>query len=89
MYCSFQAKLDGYIADVRRGKKLLDDQQAAIDKYHEVVQALDLTKELSGQFKQLAVDEEKARKKQAKRDQQDKNKDQVKKVAAALETQVR
>ncbi len=81
--------MDGYIADDKQGKKLEDDQRAAIAKYAEVVQSLDLARELSGQFKQLATDEEKARKKQAKKDGQERAKAEVRKVAAVLEIQVR
>ncbi len=76
------------MADDKQGKNLEDDQRAAMAKYGEVLQSLELARELSGQFKQLAIDEEKAKKKQTKKDAQDKAKSEVKKVAAALEIQV-
>ena len=65
-----------------------DDQKAAIAKYEEVVQNLEFSRDLSNQFKTLAIDEDKARKKQAKKETQEKAKNETKKVTAVLEMQV-
>lgn len=60
----------------------------AISKYDEVAQNLDFARDLSNQFKTLALDEDKARKKMNKKEKQEKAKGDVMKVASALEIQV-
>merc|ERR1712088_266062 len=82
-----KGKLDGYRADYQRGKTLNDDQKAAIAKYDEVLQTLEFARELSAQFKTLAIEEEKTRKKQIKKDLQEKNKAEIERIAATIEIQ--
>lgn len=82
-----KGKLDGYRADYQRGKTLNDDQKAAIAKYDEVLQTLEFARELSGQFKTLALEEEKNRKKQIKKEQRERNKMEIERVASTLEIQ--
>merc|ERR1719180_678293 len=79
-----KGKLDGYREDKRRGKELNEDQKAAVAKYDEVVGTLDFARELTGQFTKLASDDAKDRKKQAKREQQEKARQELAKVAYML-----
>ena len=79
--------MDGYRADYQRGKTLNDDQKAAIAKYDEVLQTLEFARELSAQFKTLAIEEEKTRKKQIKKDLQEKNKAEIERIASTIEVQ--
>lgn len=82
-----KGKLDGYRADYQRGKTLNDDQKAAIAKYDEVSQNLDFARELSGQFKTLALEDEKTRKKVLKKEAQERAKNDCLKIASILEIQ--
>jgi len=82
-----KGKLDGYRADYQRGKTLNDDQKAAIAKYDEVLQTLEFARELSAQFKTLAIEEEKTRKKQIKKDLQERNKAEIERIASTIEVQ--
>merc|ERR1719422_1919072 len=82
-----KGKLDGYRADYQRGKTLNDDQKAAIAKYDEVLQTLEFARELSSQFKTLAIEEEKTRKKQIKKDLQERNKAEIERIASTIEVQ--
>ena len=54
----------------------------------QVLQNLEFARELSGQFKTLALEEEKNRKKQIKKEQQERNKMEIERVASTLEIQV-
>ena len=54
----------------------------------QVLQTLEFARELSGQFKTLALEEEKNRKKQIKKDQQERNKMEIERVASTMEIQV-
>ena len=78
--------MDGYRADYQRGKTLNDDQKAAIAKYDEVLQTLEFARELSAQFKTLAIEEEKTRKKQIKKDLQERNKAEIERIASTIES---
>jgi len=82
-----KGKLDGYRAEIQRGKTLNEDQKAAIAKYDEVLQTLEFARELSAQFKTLAVDEEKTRKKQIKKELQERNKVEIERIASTIEIQ--
>jgi hypothetical protein len=53
------------------------------------LQTLEFARELSAQFKTLSVEEEKARKKQVKKELQDRNKAEIERVASTIEIQVR
>lgn len=80
--------MDGYRADKQRGKTLNPDQEAAIEKYEEVLQSLEFARDLSVQFKTLVAEESKSRKKQVKKDLQERLKGETDRVAATLEIQV-
>jgi caprin-1 len=84
-----QVKLEGYREDARRGKELNEDQRVAVSKWDDVNQNLDFARELSGQFKSLVGEEEKAKKKAAKKDATDRAKAEVKKLAAVLQARYR
>ncbi len=79
-----QGKLDGYKSQYESGKELNDDQKSAIAKYDEVMQSLDFARELSGQFKGLAIDEEKNKKKQLKKEQLERTKSEIGHLATIL-----
>jgi len=82
-----KGKLDGYREDKRKGKVLNDDQNAAVSKYEEVIGNLEFARELTTQFKAMAVEEEKSRKKQLKKELQERNTSEIKKIASTLEIQ--
>lgn len=79
-----KGKLDGYREDSRRGKTLNEDQQAAVNKYDEVIGTLEFARELTGQFGKLAVDEAKDRKKSMKKEQQERARQELTKVSYVL-----
>lgn len=80
-----KAKLDGYRDDKDKGKVLDQDQKAAVAKYGEVLGNLEFAKELTTLFKTMALDEEKAKKKQLKKENQERHIAEIKKVASTLE----
>ncbi len=80
--------MDGYRADHASGKELNADQKAAIAKYDEVLQTLEFSRELSSQFKGLAAEEDKTRKKLARKEAQERSREEAKKIAGVLEVQV-
>jgi len=82
-----KGKLDGYREDKRKGKELNDDQNAAVSKYEEVLGNLEFARELTAQFKAMAIEEEKSRKKQLKKELQERNTLEIKKIASTLEIQ--
>ena len=53
-------------------------------RYDEVVGTLDFARELTGQFTKLASDDAKDRKKQAKREQQEKARQELAKVCSRM-----
>ena len=55
----------------------------------QVLQTLEFARELSSQFKTLAIEEEKTRKKQIKKDLQERNKVEIERIASTIEIQVR
>merc|ERR1712029_1311467 len=63
-----KGKLDGYREDNRKGKELTQDQKAAIAKYDEVMQNLEFARDLQNQFRNFLADEERQKKKQAKKE---------------------
>jgi len=75
-----KGKLDSYRDLLKRGKPLNEDQQAAVDKYEEVISTLDFTKELMGQFTKLAQDDARDKKKMAKKEQLERAKEELSKV---------
>jgi len=62
-------KLEEYRADQKKGQKLNEDQLSAVSKYDEVMRTLELTREMEKQFIGLANDAMKQQKKQAKKEQ--------------------
>lgn len=80
-----KVKLDGYRDEKNKGKVLNEDQKAAVAKYDEVIGTLEFARELTTQFKTMAVDEEKARKKQLKKENQERHITEIKKIASTLE----
>jgi len=62
-------KLEEYKSNQRKGEKLNEDQLSAVSKYDEVIRTLELTRELEKQFVSLANDAMKQQKKQAKKEQ--------------------
>lgn len=66
-------KLEEYKESQRKGQKLNEDQLLAVSRYDEVIRTLELSKELEKQFVTLANDSMKQQKKQAKRDQMERD----------------
>jgi hypothetical protein len=62
-------KLDEYKETQRKGTVLNEDQLSAVSRYDEVQRNLELTREMEKQFMTLASEATKQQKKQAKRDQ--------------------
>ena len=58
--------------------------QPPLLRYDEVVGTLDFARELTGQFTKLASDDAKDRKKQAKREQQEKARQELAKVCSIM-----
>ncbi len=79
--------MDGYKANYEQGKELNDDQKAAIAKYDEVMHGLEFSRELTGQFKTIADEEAKNRKKQLKKEQHDRIRNEIGRVATILGVQ--
>lgn len=82
-----KVKLDGYRDDKEKGKVLNDDQNVAVSKYDEVIGNLEFARELTTQFKSMAIEEEKARKKLLKKELQERHLNEIRKIASTLEIQ--
>jgi len=82
-----KGKLDGYRAEVNRGKKLNEDQELAVSKYDEVLGNLELVRDISTQVSKLVQDEAKDKKKMLKRELQDKTRAELAKVSYFLKVQ--
>ena len=89
MYLYLQGKLDGYKADMAKGKSLDGDRKAAIEKYNDVVVGLEVARDLVAQIKALSLEEAKKAKKASKKEQQEKYKAEIARVASTLEIQVK
>ena len=48
--------MDGYKDNLKRGRELNEDQRSAIEKYDELMQTLELVRELHAQFERQQVD---------------------------------
>ena len=83
-YLIFQGKLDGYREDNRKGKELNQDQKAAIAKYDEVMQNLEFARDLQNQFRNFLADEERQKKKQAKKEASERAKVETNRMALIL-----
>ncbi|GIY33661.1 caprin-1 [Caerostris darwini] len=62
-------KLDNYRNDVQNGKELNEDQKIAVSKYDSVISVLDFAAELSKSLNTLITDTNRQQKKQAKKEQ--------------------
>lgn len=82
-----KGKLDVYKEEFSQGKELNEDQKNAITRYDSVVQSLDLARELQKQFTQIAHDAIKAMKKQAKREQMEKQLHELQRIREILKIQ--
>lgn len=63
-----QVRLDGYREILATGKSLDSEQKAAVAKFDEVCQNLELARELAKQFDKIAQDTSKEEKKRKKRE---------------------
>merc|ERR1719273_2206197 len=79
-----KGKLDGYREDDRKGKELLEDQKNAIAKYDEVMQNLEFARELQGQFRNFATEEDRVNKKKAKKEAAERGKAETARLATIL-----
>lgn len=82
-----KGKLDVYKEEFSQGKELNEDQKNAIARYDSVVQSLDLARELQKQFHQIAHDAIKGMKKQAKREQMEKQLHELQRIREILKIQ--
>ncbi|XP_069132405.1 caprin-1-like isoform X2 [Argopecten irradians] len=82
-----KGKLDGYKAKADSGTKLEKDQQAAVDKYDEVMQTLEFARDLQKQFLSINVDAEKMMKKQLKREKIERQNMVLKRMQEMLKVQ--
>jgi len=77
-------KLDEYKEMLRKKTPLNEDQSSALSRYDEVIRTLELTKEMEKAFIQLANDAMKQQKKQAKRDQMEREESETTTVKTKL-----
>ncbi|XP_060082581.1 caprin-1-like isoform X2 [Ylistrum balloti] len=82
-----KVKLDGYKAKADSGTKLEKDQQAAVDKYDEVMQTLEFARDLQKQFLSISADAEKMMKKQLKREKIERQNMVLKRMQEMLKVQ--
>ncbi|XP_071540399.1 uncharacterized protein [Panulirus ornatus] len=80
-------KLEQYRLDIRAGKELNQDQQQAVRNYDCVLANLELMRELSQQFSNIVTDHNKIMKKQLKREQIEKQQEEINKVKEILKVQ--
>ncbi|KAK4291535.1 hypothetical protein Pmani_035645 [Petrolisthes manimaculis] len=80
-------KLEQYRVDLRAGKALNEDQQQAVNNYDNVVANLELVRELSQQFASILTDHNKQMKKQLKREQAEKQQEEISKIKEILKIQ--
>ena len=80
----FQGKLDAYREETRNGKELNQDQTAAVAKYDEVMTNLEFAKDLQTQFRNFLADEERTKKKQAKKEATERAKTETSRLASIL-----
>ncbi|XP_022244159.1 caprin-1-like [Limulus polyphemus] len=80
----FRGKLDGYRDELNNGKELNEDQLNAIGKYEQVVEVLDLAKDLQKNFFTIIQDAAKHQKKVAKREQLERQQQEMQKIKELL-----
>jgi len=79
-----KGKLDAYREETRNGKELNQDQTAAVAKYDEVMTNLEFAKDLQTQFRNFLADEERTKKKQAKKEATERAKTETSRLASIL-----
>ncbi|XP_076316594.1 uncharacterized protein LOC143228957 isoform X1 [Tachypleus tridentatus] len=79
-----KGKLDGYRDELSHGKELNEDQLNAIGKYEQVVEVLDLAKDLQKNFFTIIQDAAKHQKKVAKREQLERQQQEMQKIKELL-----
>ncbi|KAK6631178.1 hypothetical protein RUM43_014274 [Polyplax serrata] len=79
-----KSKLDSYKESIN---SLTKEQVEAVSKYDEVIQQLELSKEYVKQFTVISVENDKSKKKQAKKDAQDKFVAETNKIKLVLQIQ--
>nr|KAG5699468.1 hypothetical protein BaRGS_016314 [Batillaria attramentaria] len=82
-----KSKLDAIRAKAAAGETLEKEQQDAIKHYDEVITNLDFARELQKSLNVIAADSEKALKKQAKREKQERAASDLKRVVDILQVQ--
>lgn len=80
-------KLEQYRVDLRAGKELNEDQQQAVGNYDCVLGNLELIRELNQQFAGILTDHNKMLKKQMKKEQIEKQQEEINKVKEILKIQ--
>ncbi|XP_050701655.1 caprin-1-like isoform X1 [Eriocheir sinensis] len=73
-------KLEQYRVDLQAGKQLNEDQQQAVANYDRVLGNLEVVRELNQQFTAILTDHNKLMKKQAKREQLEKQQEDINKM---------
>lgn len=80
--------MEQYRVDLRAGKELNEDQQQAVGNYDCVLGNLELIRELNQQFAGILTDHNKMLKKQMKKEQIEKQQEEINKVKEILKIQV-
>ncbi|KAF8786339.1 caprin-1-like isoform X2 [Argiope bruennichi] len=75
-----KGKLDTYRHDSQNGKELNEDQKKAVEKYDLVVELLEFAKELQKQFQTVVQENTKAQKKAAKREQLERQQQELQRI---------
>lgn len=88
MILVFQNKLEQYRNDLAAGKELNGDQQQAVANYECVLANLELMREMTQQFGSILTEHNKMMKKQMKREQIEKQQEEINKVKEILKVQV-
>lgn len=82
-----KGKLDSYRHDCESGKELNEDQKKAVEKYDQVVEVLEFTKDLQKQFQTVIQDCSKAQKKAAKREQLERQQNELQRIKEIISYQ--
>ncbi|XP_045115348.1 caprin-1-like isoform X2 [Portunus trituberculatus] len=82
-----RSKLEQYRVDLQAGKQLNDDQQQAVANYDRVLGNLEVVRELNQQFGVILAEHNKFMKKQAKREQIERQQEEISKVKEILKFQ--
>ncbi|KAG8186754.1 hypothetical protein JTE90_027653 [Oedothorax gibbosus] len=77
-------KLDNYRSDVENGKELNEDQKMAVSKYDSVIGVLDFAKDLSKAMQSIVLDSVRQQKKQAKKDQLERQQHEIQRLQNAF-----